>query len=226
MRVKLALAAFVCAMVFASQASAAVIFSQDFESGLGGNESTGGSFVINGTGFGNNGTLMMGHASAYGNDEYSFYQVVLDLTGSVNSAMSFDYRGSFETHFDRFNVQAAIGAVAPPGDLLSPTGASTMQYFIDNHPHQPNLGNIYYDTSAGTGGASGVALFDLSAFDNQANVNLRFQFGSDGSVIAPGFNMDNLQVTADSTVPEPTSLMLLGSGVLALSRRLRRRREA
>jgi len=211
----------------ATQAEAAVIFSQDFEGSLGGNESTGGIFVINNTNALNNGTQMMGHRGPYTNDEYSFYQISnLNLTNVVNAFLTFDYRGNFETHFDRFNVLASTSPIAPPAGLLLPTALSNMQYIFDNHAHRAELGNTFYDTSAISGGGSGVARFDLSGFDGQI-VNLRFQFGSDGSAIANGFNMDNLQVTGDlvgPAVPEPASLAMMGLGGLGLLAGLRRRR--
>lgn len=207
----------------ASVAANAQVFSQDFESGLGGNESTGGVFTINNTNAPiNNGTMMMGHPTSYGDDDYSYYQVTLNLTNWTNVGMSFDYLGEFETHFDRFNVLASTGAIAPPAGLLNPTGASTMQFINLGDLHHPNLGQFAYDTTAASGGNSGVAMFDLSAFDGQV-VTLRFQFGSDPSVTDFGFNMDNLEVTG-SPVPEPATMAALGFGALALLRRRRARK--
>lgn len=198
----------------AAAANAGVLFSQDFESGLGASESTSGAFVINNTGGGNNGTQMMGHATTYGNNEYSYYQISgLTLTGS-NLRMQFDYAGSFESHFDRFNV--LIGTtISPPGGLATPTLGSNMQFINLGDNHQPSLGQFAYDTSTSSGGAFGLAEFDLSAFVGQT-VDIRFQFGSDASVVAGGFNMDNLNITNNSTVPEPGSLALAALGLTGL----------
>ena len=205
-----------------SVAAQAQVFSQNFESGLGANESTSGNFGINNSNALNNGTFMMGHGqNGYGNSEYSYYQVLIDLTGWSGASMSFDYLGNFETHFDRFNVLASTGAISPPNDLLMPTLSSNMQFIDLDHDHNPNLGQFAYDTSTASGGRSGVALFDLSAFDGQM-VTLRFQFGSDESVTSTGFEMDNLVVTA-APVPEPASIAALGLGAVALIRKRRKK---
>jgi hypothetical protein len=217
-----------CTLLGATNADAATIFFQDFEAGLGANESTGGNFVPNNTGFGNNGTTMMGHAAPYAPDEYSFYQVVLDLTGVSNTFLTFDFAAEMEQHFDQFNVQAGIGGINPPADTLYPAPISDMQYTFDIFEHHPNLGNYYYDTSSG---AFGVAAFDLSLFDGLADVYIRFQFGSDVSINRGGFNMDNVLVTGDvedpnpTPVPEPASVLLLGAG-LAMAIAARRGRVA
>ncbi|MFO0813968.1 MAG: PEP-CTERM sorting domain-containing protein [Gemmatales bacterium] len=210
-----------------STASAQVtVFSQNFESGLGGLESVGGSFLINNTGFSNNGTQMMGHATAYGSSDYSFYQItglVLPSFGPIT--MTFDYVGEFETHFDRFNVQASVtGGLVPPTNLLNPTATSNMQFIDLSHDHHPLLGQFAYDTSGGSGGSAGVAEFDLTAFSGQT-VDIRFQFGSDESVEFSGFGMDNLSISA---VPEPGTMALIATALVAgggLAYRRRRQRK-
>ncbi|HJP82677.1 MAG TPA: PEP-CTERM sorting domain-containing protein [Fimbriimonadaceae bacterium] len=213
---------FLATFVTVSVAAQAQVFSQDFESGLGANESVSGNFGINNSNALNNGTLMMGHGqSGYVDDEYSFYEVTLDLSGWSGVSMSFDYLGEFETHFDRFNVLANTGAISPPNDLLMPTLTSNMQFIDLVHDHHPNLGQFAYDSSPDSGGNSGIALFDLSAFDGQM-VTLRFQFGSDGSFTDNGFEMDNLVVTA-APVPEPASIAALGLGAVALIRKRRKK---
>jgi hypothetical protein len=212
----------VAGLLSVSVVANAQIFSQDFESGLGGNESVGGLFVINSTNAPiNNGTMMMGHATSYTDDEYSFYQVVLNLTNYTGVGMTFDYLGAFETHWDRFNVLASTGAVSPPTGLISPTGASTMQFIDHGDTHHPNLGQFAYDSSAASGGGAGFATFDLSAFDGQV-VTLRFQFGSDSSFTDFGFNMDNL-VVRGALVPEPGTMVALCVGTLALLRRRKKK---
>lgn len=169
------------------------VFSQDFESGLGPDESVSGAFTINNTNAPlNNGTSMLGHPGTYGNNEYSYYEVTLDLTAATGPvAMRFDYAANVEGHFDTINVQASVNPINPPGDLITPV--SGLPYTDQGHPHRPELGTISYDG----GGAldSGVAEFDLTPFAGDV-VNVRIQFGSDGSVTDPGINIDNVEVVA------------------------------
>ncbi len=180
-------------LIGAVQSRAAVVFSQDFESGLGPNETTSGAFQINNTNSNlNNGTLMMGHPSFYGNNEYSFYEVTLDLTNFEQVELQFDFNANFETHFDRFNLQAGVCPISPPNDLIEPVSGMT---YISSDTHKPELGTRFFDTGSEK---SGTAVFDLSAFDLQANVCARFQFGSDGSVTRDGINLDNILITGSS----------------------------
>jgi len=171
------------------------VFSQNFQAGLGPNESTGGAFTINNTNAPlNNGTLMMGHPAAYANSSYSFYQVTLDLTNAANAAMSFNFRAQIENFFDGFNVLASTGAIVPPAGLQ--TATSGLPYDAKD-ASIANIGPLGYDGNDVL--ASGTANFDLSAFDGQI-VTLRFQFQSDSSITRSGINFDNLLVTGDVLV--------------------------
>lgn len=210
-------AALLCLASLSSHA--ATIFSQDFEAGLGANETTGGAFVRNTSGFGNNGTTMMGHAASYTNDSYAYYQISnLALTGS-NIQLSFNYAAQFEQRWDGFNVK--IG-----NSVVTPTASSAMQYgqnVMSGGFGNPIAGQLFFDSSSSQ---SGLAQFDLSAFTG-TTVDIRFQFGADTSVASSGINLDNIVITSEvktsNAVPEPTSFALLGLGLagLGLSRRKR-----
>jgi hypothetical protein len=185
-------AALTVVLAGAYEARAAIVFSQDFESGLGSNETTSGSFRVNNTNAPvNNGTLMMGHPSNYAPYEYSFYEVRLNLSGYQQTRLQFDFRAQIYTHFDRFNVQASTCPINPPNNLITPL--SGMTYSTD-HTHRVELGTTYFDSGIQQ---TGTAVFDLSPFDRSASVCIRFQFGSDGGSFGsvPGINIDNVQVT-------------------------------
>ena len=136
---------------------AATIFSQDFEAGLGANETSAGGFVLNTTGNAINGSTMMGHATAYSNSSNAYYQISnLALTGN-NILLSFNYAAQFETLFDGFNVKVG-------NSVVTPTGSSAMQYqpgTMTNSFGNPIAGQRFFDSSSNT---TGLAQFDLSAF--------------------------------------------------------------
>jgi len=178
------------------------IFVQDFESGLGSNEELVGGFTINNTNAPlNNGTLMVGHPFNYSNNEYSYYEVTLDLRGYENVSLEFEYAAWMEAHYDRFNIQASTSSISPPDDLIYPE--SGLPYEDEGDIHHPNLGRIAYD-----GGGfldNGIAHFDLSQFDGQI-ATIRFQFGSDSSVTDPGINFDNIIVRGSVNEQPPTAI--------------------
>ena len=152
------------------------VFVQNFESGLGSNELVSGTFVINNTNAAlNNGTQMMGHpGSAYGNNEYSYYELAVDLDGFTGNQLEFDYAAHIEAGWDGFNVQASTATISPPGNLITP--ASGLPYGTLSAGAVSQLGTTAYDSGGGVN--TGSAVFDLSAFDGQT-VILRLQFGSD-----------------------------------------------
>ncbi|MBW3600429.1 MAG: M36 family metallopeptidase, partial [Planctomycetes bacterium] len=165
------------------------IFNQDFEQGLGAGESVAGAFTVNSTNaFLSNGTMMAGHPGNYGNNEYSYYQATVDLQDYQYVSLEFDYAVHIEDFWDGFNVLAAAGAISPPAGLLPPVAG--MQY-DPKSGLSPNIGSVGFD--GGGNLATGRAKFDLSPFAGEV-VTLRFQFGSDGSVVFPGIKLDNLRI--------------------------------
>jgi hypothetical protein len=197
------------------------IFFQDFESGLGANESTSGTFAINNTNAPlNNGSRMMGHPTSYASNDLSTYEVDIELGSFATASMTFDYRAQFEqgnNDFgpDGFVVRANPVNVAQPIDVIFPTNSSDLQYTF--HPNAVgdllfygNLGPTYYHANSGTV-ESGIAEYNLDAFAGNT-LTLRFLFDADNSIHSFGFNMDNLEIRGelrDPAVPEPTGLLLV-----------------
>jgi len=207
----------------------ATVFIQDFEGGLGANESTFGDFSINDAHTAlNNGTKMMGHSESYGPETqnesnlptYSYYELEVDLTGLSDAALTFDFVGGIEKDFDGFNVYASVGAGLK--DLVIPTLGSEFQYgpITQHNQSSPELGTTAWSSPAGSVVTSVSAAFDLSVYDG-APLTLRFQFGSDINWGGEGANFDNVLVTA---VPEPSTLLLAAFGLLGVLGFARRRR--
>lgn len=103
--------------------------------------------------------------------------------------------------------------------LLSPDyifGADNILYLSGHHL---DMGGLTYTLSGGYGGDDGFG-----------DVNVYYYHGHYGEVVEGGnfksFNLTAQTVTPPSDVPEPGSLALLGTGVLALAFGLRRHRPA
>ncbi len=195
----------------AAPAQAGVVFSQDFNSGLGGAEALGGGFAVaNGR---------MGHVTgSYADNERSFYQLTVNLAGLTDALFSFDYSQVIERGWDGWNVLAT-----EHGSAFDPAN--------------PLMGQVYnsfvtaLQTAGVTGSGSGRAVFDLTPYAGRT-VDLRIQFASDYSRHYDGVTFDNLVVSGTSAptspVPEPAvwSMMIAGFFGLGASLRHARRRGA
>jgi len=214
MKLRIALAALAGAALMSSAAQAATIFAQNFNSGtLGANESVGGIFAVK------NG--QMGHVDGTRNNDYSYYDLTLDLANYTDALLRFDFSIDSEWSYDGFNVIAATGAFSPPNGLLTPSEGAwgTMSN---------NLSNL--GKKAISGKQDGALLFDLTQFAGQT-VNLRFQYQSDWGAQGRGVLFDNILATGTAipgagAVPEPATWAMLifgffGSG--AMLRQSRRR---
>jgi len=183
------------------------IFEQDFETSLGANETTSGSFSINDDHPTlNNGTMMMGHSVAYGDlggagtpseNRYAYYEVVLDLRRFAPGELHFDLTGGIENAFDGVNLVASTdGLLAPPVGLLDPTAASPLQYgnITVHGASSPELGATAWFSPNLSNVVSVEGIYDLSEFEGE-KLTLRFQFGTDGAEGGEGANFDNIVIT-------------------------------
>ena len=192
-----------------NSAGAETVFSQDFENGLGPDESVSGSFSINDSLASiNNGTLVMGHSVPYGAlggaatplPAYSYYELTLDLRAFTDVEMRFDFSGAIEKGYDGFNLIATTEPqVSPPTGLLTPAAGSAFQYdadaLVQHGASSPELGAIAWSSPADPSIVVKdlTAVFDLSAF-NEEKVIIRFQFGTDAFEGGEGANFDNIVV--------------------------------
>ena len=196
-----------------NSAGAETVFSQDFENGLGPDESVGGSFSINDSLASiNNGTLVMGHSVPYGPlggaatplPSYSYYELTLDLRAFTDVEMRFDFSGAIEKDYDGFNLIATTEAqVSPPTGLLTPAAGSALQYdadaLVQHGASSSELGAIAWSSPADPSIVVNdlAAVFDLSAFSEE-KVIIRFQFGTDAFEGGEGANFDNIVVEGTS----------------------------
>ena len=211
MKTRIILAALAASVLMAGEAQAAQIYFQDFSNGLNANEQVGGDFAVAGG--------SVGHTSYYRPNDYSYYQVRLDLTDASSALLMFDFKINSEYTWDGLGVAASTNGVFSAQKALTPT--------------VPELyGNLQGSARdlLGPKGLSGIsqgrASFDLSHLVGQT-IFLRFQFASDGAVTGDGVDLDNISVTGSipSAVPEPATwaMMIAGFGMAGSAIRRRRR---
>lgn len=208
----LALGALAAVALSAAPAQAAVtLFQQDFSAGLGADEHLFGNFAVGGG--------RMGHVNGYyGNNEYSYYDLKLDLTGVTDALLSFDFVTDTELGWDGWNLLGAR-----EGELFNATNPLVATPDVHNRFVEGLLGRGV------TGINSGRATYDLTAFAGQV-VNLRLRFASDLSITRPGVTFDNILATGTartvSAAPEPSTWAITIVGFLGAGAMLRRRQAA
>ena len=209
------LAAIAASALTAGHAQAAVIYSQNFEGGLNANELVGGDFGVSG------GTV--GHQSYYyPSNDYSYYQVRLDLTQATDAMLRFNFKIHSESSWDALGLTWATNRVFSAANALNPTVPELYGTLQGSARELLGPRGLY-------GMSEGVATFDISHLVGQV-VDIRFHFASDGGVTGLGVDLDNISVTGNlaSAVPEPATwaMMITGFGLAGGAIRSRRRMAA
>jgi hypothetical protein len=176
--------------VSCAPANATVVFSNDFSSGLSSNEKVTGKF---GVGNGYVGT----QTPTYSNNEFSTYQINLNLAAYTSATLSFDLNMATEANYDFLNL-----LIAPGG----PASAESRLYL--------------------SGTQSGHYTFDITEYLS-AHTNIDFTFMSDGSVDLRGIQIDNITINAVggpvTAVPEPSTWAMMIFGFAGLGFMMYRR---
>lgn len=188
----------------------------------------------------NNSDLGISHGSGTLTTNFNLANVLFSFGGTTANARFGDVAGQSITlqggtsvsNNDR-NLTFSVSTIGYGKIIVSFAGQATstgfnsnqLQYSSDGGASFTNFGSVF---SLGT--SFSVLAFDLSlitALENNANVVFRILF--DGATSSTGNNrLDNLVVEGQpftTTVPEPATIVLLGSGLLTFAGALRRRRK-
>lgn len=190
---------------------------------------------------------VLGHVYAdYNGHEDNYYQIDgLDLTGFTDLSLMFEFDSWIESDSPDGFAVAISDDDGASWDLLTPNGASEMQYRQIGTVGDNSL-NVMTGQSGATGAAivgfdghenggnmEGTAMFDISDSFAGDSVSLRFAFASDGdSNQAEGINIDKIKLRGcippdpdcdtpggGNNVPAPATLVLAALGVMAVRRR-------
>ena len=196
------LAAVLC--LSAGSANAATIFSDNF------NSENGGTGALNYAGF-SQFAISGGTVDLIGNGFFDFYPgngLYVDLDGSTNDA----------------------GLMTADPFILGP-GSYTLSFYLGGSTRgdAPNAVNV--NVTGLLGGSYASPTYTLASSDPLALKQVGFTIGVPGDLLwfsfqnAGGDNvgaiLDNVSLDSNETapVPEPASMLLLGSGIVAVARR-------
>jgi hypothetical protein len=169
----------------------------------------------------------------------TYYRFVLDINQVKTTNLSLNQIQIFQSNGDPTGYSGLIEASSPPSSASLISFSNATEVFRMNNTSTPTAYEIQlnYDLNSGSGSGD-MNLFVLkSAFNgaNGSNVILYSQFGSPNGSYESNDGFEewwNLRATActdpltcnpNSVTPEPSSVVLLGSGLLGLALAARKR---
>jgi len=164
----------------------AEIFAQDFENGLGENETMTGKFSL----FENvSGDTVMGHKTSYGDVNNDNYSITLDLTGWSNILISYNAGGITESSYDYFKFSVKSQQMGTVVKYNSSGSIAGTNYSFDLSQFSGQLVTLTWNFTSDYGGyRPGIYVDDVSIVGDgfvENNPNPSIPGGGDGSLAVP-----------------------------------------
>lgn len=187
----------------------------------------------------NNSDFGISHGSGTLTTNFNLANVLFTFAGTTANArfgdvagQSVTLQGGSSVANNGRNITFSVSTVGYGNIMISFAGSATSTGFNSNQLQYSSDGGVTFTTFGsvfGPGTSFGVLTFDLTtitALENNPDVVFRIIF--DGATSSTGNNrLDNLVVEGfalTTTVPEPATIALLGSGLLSVAGTVRRRR--
>ena len=163
------------------------------------------------------------------------YQISEDANGRITpgaaapgaTTLASSTEGQVADYFTIYDIQGFISAAAPAGWAVQTANVGSTPQFISNPDNASVINVTFVRTGANTGagpfttsGFSITATFGTSINGFWSSEDTHNGGGTDGSTDWSGGQL----LVPNTTVPEPATMLLVGSGLLGLGAKFRRRR--